>query len=87
MPAGGETVAVLLNVPVAEEERLATATYVTEAPTGRLTVSEMFPDPDGVQIPPPLPVQVHVAVKEAGNVSVTLAPTAGSGPALAATIV
>ena len=46
----------------------------------------MFPDPAAVQVPPPAPTHVHVAVRTAGNVSATVAPEA-SGPAFSAVIV
>src|SRR6187551_20968 len=47
----------------------------------------MLPDPEAVQVPPPAPTQVHVAVSAAGNVSATVAPVALLGPALLAVIV
>src|SRR4051794_11076267 len=47
----------------------------------------MLPEPDAVQVPPPAPAQVHVAVSEAGKVSATVAPVALLGPALLAVIV
>jgi hypothetical protein len=42
----------------------------------------MFPDPEAEQAPPPVATQVHVAVREAGKVSATVAPLAFDGPAL-----
>ena len=47
----------------------------------------MLPLPEAVQVPPPAPTQVQVQVRLAGNVSATVAPFAGSGPALLAVIV
>src|SRR5262245_16151205 len=49
----------------------------------------MLPDTGpAVQVPPPAPTQVHVtSVSAVGNVSATVAPAAGSGPALLAVIV
>src|SRR6187402_2039895 len=77
-PAGAATVAVLLSVPVAAGDKVALTVYVTLAPAGRLTVSLILPEPAAVQVPPPAPTQVQVAVSEAGNVSATMAPGAGS---------
>src|SRR5215217_4785268 len=37
----------------------------------------MLPEPAAVQVPPPVPAQVHVQVSEAGKVSATVAPVAG----------
>ena len=50
-------------------------------------MSLMLPEPEAVQVPPPAPTQVQVAVREAGNVSATVAPVASDGPALEAVIV
>jgi len=86
-PAGAVTVAVLDSVPVAAAEMAALTVYVTDPPAGRLTVSVMLPEPAAVQVPPPAPTQVQVAVSEAGNVSATVAPVALLGPALDAVIV
>ena len=47
----------------------------------------MLPLPDAVHVPPPAPTHVHVPVREAGNVSATVAPGALLGPALLAVIV
>src|SRR5438105_3095513 len=47
----------------------------------------MLPDPDAVQVPPPAPTQVQVAVRLAGKVSATVAPMTLLGPALLAVIV
>src|SRR3954465_1914252 len=86
-PAGAVTVAVLLSVPVAAAEMVALTVYVTDPPDGRLTVLLMLPDPAAVQVPPPAPTQVQVAVSEAGNVSATVAPVALLGPAFDAVMV
>src|SRR6476661_6076128 len=37
----------------------------------------MLPEPAAVQVPPPVPAQVHVQVRAAGKVSATVAPVAG----------
>src|SRR5690242_17890221 len=81
------TVAVLASVPVAEGLTRAETVYVTEPPVGRLTVLLMLPDPEAVQVPPPAPTQVQVAVRLAGSVSATVAPEALLGPALLAVMV
>jgi hypothetical protein len=48
----------------------------------------MLPDPEAGQLDPAEAVQVHVApVRLAGNVSVTVAPVIGDGPAFEATMV
>ena len=47
----------------------------------------MFPEPAAVHVPPPAPAHVHVAVRDAGNVSATVAPVAFEGPAFDAVIV
>ena len=53
-----------------------------------LTVPLIFPVPNAVQVPPPLPAQVHVAlVIAAGKVSVTVAPVTLLGPEFDTTIV
>ena len=49
-------------------------------------MSLIFPDAAAVQVPPPAPTHVHVAVRAAGNVSATVAPEA-SGPAFDAVTV
>jgi hypothetical protein len=85
-PLGALTVAVLESDPVAPAETVALAVYVTEPPTGRFTVSAMLPDPLAVQVPPPAPTHVQVAVSAAGNVSLTVAPETLLGPAFDAVI-
>lgn len=61
---------------------------MTEPPDGRLTVLLMFPEPDAVQVPPPDPVQVHVAPEmDPGSVSATVAPVALLGPEFETVIV
>src|SRR6185312_2453638 len=47
----------------------------------------MLPAPEAVQVPPPAPTHVHVAVSEAGKVSATVEAVAFEGPALLAVIV
>src|SRR5436305_643579 len=46
----------------------------------------MVPDPLAVQVAPPAPTHVHVAVNTAGNASATVTPDASDGPAFAAVI-
>ena len=50
-------------------------------------MSLMFPDPLAVQVPPPAPTHVQVAVNTAGNASATVTPDASDGPAFDAVIV
>src|SRR5258706_4749041 len=70
MPAGTATVAVfrrLVGVALSVPVRV----YVAVAPTGRFTVSLMFPEPLGVQVAPPAATQVQVGgMRAAGTVSV-----------------
>jgi hypothetical protein len=62
--------------------------YVTVAPTGRFTVSVMFPVPLPLQVAPPAGAHVHAAPRsDAGGVSVTVAPVTAVGPLFVATIV
>ena len=57
-------------------------------PTGTVTLSLMLPLPEGLQTPPPVPTHVQVTpVSAAGNISVTVAPTASVGPAFVTVIV
>lgn len=86
-PPGAVTVAVLLSVPLAAAEMVQLAVYVVLPPAGRLIASLILPLPDAVQVPPPAPVQVHVQVSDAGNVSATVDPGALLGPAFDAVIV
>src|SRR6476659_2107331 len=66
VPAGATIVAVLLSVPVAAPSMVPLSVYVTDAPTGRLTVSLMLPAPDGEpQVPPPAAAHVQVGVRMA----------------------
>src|SRR5262245_11080245 len=85
------TEAVLLSVPDAAGSRMPLAVKVTVAPTGRLTVALMLPEPEDGQVPPPAAVQdQRTPVTEAGKLSVTVAPLApvtASGPALNTVIV
>ena len=58
------------------------------APTGKFTVSLIFPDPLALHVPPPAPTHVQVSlVNAAANESATVAPITALGPALLATIV
>ena len=84
---GVVTVAVLESEPLAAAEIEALTVKVTEPPTGKLTLSLMFPDPAEVTVPPPAPTAVQVPVRDAGKMSATVAPTTGSGPALEAVMV
>src|SRR6516164_2392143 len=67
------------------------ARYVAAPPTGRSTVSLMFPEiGPAAQVAPPAATQVHEAEATCGSVaiaSVTLAPMASDGPAFETTIV
>ena len=83
----GATVAVLLSEPVAADEMLQFAVYVTLPPLGRFTELLMLPLPEAVHVPPPAPTQVHVQVSAAGNVSATVEPGALLGPGFEAVIV
>ena len=87
--AGGTAiVAVLVRVPVAVEATVPPIVYVTDAATGRFTVSLMEPLPVAAHVPPPVAVHVQVGVSsEAGVVSATVAPTTADGPAFEAVIV
>src|SRR5258708_6596922 len=87
-PAGVATVAVFTRLPVAPEAILAVTVKVTVPLTGRSTDALILPEPEAGHTPPPAPAHVQVAEDTpAGKVSVTVAPTTGSGPLLAATIV
>jgi hypothetical protein len=82
------TDAVFAKVPVADAEILAVNVYVAVPPTGRFTVSIMFPVPEAAHEAPLEAAHVHVAPLSAlGNVSDTVAPIAADGPAFEATIV
>ena len=54
---------------------------------GKRVIATLLPLPEAVQIPPPAPTQVQVAVKAAGNMSATVAPVALPGPAFEAVMV
>src|SRR5262245_19879211 len=90
-PAGGATVAVLVNEPVAEGSIATVKVKVTVALTGRSTVVARAPTPlvGPVTVPPPLlALAVHVAaVTPAGSGSDTLAPVTALGPLLLTTMV
>jgi hypothetical protein len=78
----------LANEPVDDDKMLAVMAYVAVAPTARLMVSLIEPEPLAVQVAPALAAQVHVApVKAAGRLSATSAPTTPDGPLLDATTV
>ncbi len=69
-PPPNVTVAVLTIFPVAEPETVAETMYVTVALAGMETVSLMVPEPDALQVAPPVPEQVQVTLfKSAGIVS------------------
>ena len=84
---GADTVAVLLNEPVAFAAIEQLAVYVTLPPLGRFTESLMLPDPDAAHVALPAPAQVHEQVSDAGKVSATVVPGALLGPAFDAVIV
>src|SRR5579884_457168 len=90
-PDGGVTVAVLLNVPVAEGSIWTVKVKVTLALTGRSTLVDKAPPPSvgPVTMPPPLlSVSVQVAaVTPSGRGSDTLAPATALGPVLLTTMV
>ncbi len=83
MPAGGVTEAALTMVSAGVSETVADTVTVAVPPTRRSTVVAMLPVPlAALHVEPALAVHVHVAfVRSAGSVSVTVAPTAASGPA------
>ena len=82
IPTGTPTDAVLTSRPRAAGSTIALIVYVTVAPTGKLTVSAIDPDPAATpHTPPPAPLHVHVApIKDAGIASDTDAPTTADGP-------
>lgn len=85
---GAVIVAVFVNEPVAVDEMVPVKVYVAVAPTAKLIVSLMEPEPDAAHVAPAVAVQIQVApVNEAGSVSATTTPTAAEGPKLEATIV
>src|SRR5262245_10284014 len=90
-PAGGLTVAVLVNEPVATGLIWTVKVKVTLAPTGRSTVVARAPVPalGPLTLPPPLLAVVvqAAAVTPAGRLSSTLAPVTATGPALLTTMV
>jgi hypothetical protein len=86
-PAPVATVAVFTRFPVAPALIAAFTVYVTLPPAGRFTVALMLPVPGDGHVPPPVPAHVQLAVRDAGNVSVTVAAGALLGPGLLATIV
>ena len=88
-PEGAETVAVLVNDPVAAGEMETKTVYVTNDPLGTVTAVAIGIEPDGApQLAPPLAAQVHVPKRApAGGASNTGAFTAVDGPALPTTTV
>src|SRR3989442_1892871 len=86
VPAGGSTVAVLANEPVALGLISVVNVKVTVALTGRFTVVARAPVPlaGPETMPPPLlPLNAQVApVTPAGSGSETLAPVTALGPML-----
>jgi hypothetical protein len=61
---------------------------VAVAPTAKLMVSLIEPEPLAAQVAPAVATQVQVApVRAAGNVSVISAPSTADGPLLEATTV
>ena len=87
-PAPTETVAVLVNEPVAPAATVAVTVKVVDPPTGRSIVALMLPEPDAGQVAPPVEEHVHVApLRVPGKASVRFEAGAADGPALAATMV
>src|SRR5262245_40850458 len=86
VPAGGVTVAVLVNEPIAPASIVGVKLKVTLALTGRFTMAARAPVPlvGPETLPPPvLPVSVQTApVTPAGNASKTLAPVTALRPEL-----
>src|SRR5262252_4988076 len=90
MPAGGVTVAVLVNVPVVADGTVPLTVNVALVPTGSVTSASMFPLPAGVPHCAPVPLAAHVQVKlasGAGSTSCTCALVTSDGPALLTTMV
>src|SRR5438552_1059229 len=89
IPPGVATVAVFDSVPVAVTSRLPVARNVTVLPDRRSTDRLMFPEPLlAPQLAPAEATQLQLSPpRTAGNVSVTIAPTAESGPSLVTVIV
>lgn len=83
-PAGDETLAVFVNVPIASLATVALMVYVAVPPLARFTVVLMLPAPFGVpQLEPLEARQVQVAlVNLAGRLSTTAAPVTALGPLL-----
>jgi hypothetical protein len=88
-PLGAPTVAVFANAPCADAKTVAFTVYVAVPPTSKLAVVFKLPVPLAApQLEPTLAAHVHVTfVKNAGNVSATVAPFAILGPLFVATIV
>jgi hypothetical protein len=87
-PAGGAIVAMFTRTPVADAAIVPVTVNVTDAPTGRFTEALMLPLPLAGQVPPAVPLHVHVVpVNVAGIVSVTVAAVTADGPVLLATSV
>src|SRR6516165_2412265 len=88
-PGGTATVAVLVNVPVADGLIWATAVKVTVPPGSRVTVVRMLPLPlAAATLEPGVATAVQLtAVIAAGKKSVTAWSTAVLGPALLTTMV
>jgi hypothetical protein len=88
-PEGAAMVAVFESDPVALDEMVAVSVYVAVPPDSRFAVVLMLPVPDAaVQLEPDDATHVHVAaLRDAGSVSVMVAPVASDGPLFVATIV
>ena len=88
VPAGVETVAVLVTVPLADAEIVAGTVNVAVPPARRLTGAAMLPVPVAGHVEPADATHVQAPkVTLAGAVSVTVAPTTPPGPALDTTTV
>ena len=87
-PAGTAIVAVLAIGPVVPAGTMPSIVKVAAAPAGRSTSVSRSPLPLGVQVAPPVAVQVHVKpVRIPGRASCTRAAVTLLGPALLAVTV
>ena len=84
LPFGGIAVAVLLTSAGGLALTVAVIVYVTKLPGGNIViVSLMSPLPPAAQLAPALAAQVQVCdAMPAGIGSLTLVPSAGTGPVL-----
>lgn len=86
VPFGAVTVAVLVRMQVASADMVPVTVKVADAPLGRSTSVETFPEPDAVHVAPPVGAQDQVAeMNPVGKVSSTDAPVTADGPRLLTT--